>query len=245
MLRFVKVTPRAQPSSASRDVPPPAGLPDPREQATPEAAAEYQAANEEILQLTPEERSQSKKRGPYKRFDEEKRLKIAEDAVMNGSTWAANKWGINESTVRSIRDQRNLRMKEKRNDGNLEPLDSLPTNPRGRPKLLPEEVDNSVQRHLKAIRSSGGVVNRSIAMATGRGILRASQAKTDVTPGRLGVPWAVSMLRRLGYVQRKGTKAARKVPPNLQECRAEFLERIKTVVTSESIPREHAFSFYQ
>ncbi|ELU09881.1 hypothetical protein CAPTEDRAFT_207667 [Capitella teleta] len=174
MLRFLTITSHSstRPSSASQDDPPPEGLPDPSKQATPEAAAECRAANEEILKLTPEERTQSKKRGSHRHFDDEKRLKIAEDANMNGLA------GL-------------LR---------------------------------------------GSPVNRSITMATARGILKVSKAKTDLTPGSLRIPWAVSLLRRMGYVQRKGTKAAKKVLTNLDKIRAEFHERIKIVVTDKSIP---------
>jgi hypothetical protein len=47
----------------------------------------------------------------------------------------------------------------------------------------------------------------------------------------------------MGFVKRKGTKAARKVPDNMDEVKAEFHERIRNVVREFNIPGT-AFNYY-
>ena len=43
---------------------------------------------------------------------------------------------------------------------------------------------------------------------------------------QIGVKWAQSFLTCRGYVKRKATKAARKLPPNFEDFKAAFLHRI-------------------
>ena len=57
-------------------------------------------------------------------------------------------------------------------------------------------------------------------MATGRGILAGHRALQKENGGSnsisLGKPWATSIMQRMGFVKRKGTKAARKVSENVE-----------------------------
>ena len=54
----------------------------------------------------------------------------------------------------------------------------------------------------------------------------------------LGRPWAESVLRRLDFVRRKATKAAKKVPDNFAEIRQRFAARVANAVKEHSIPPE-------
>ena len=49
--------------------------------------------------------------------------------------------------------------------------------------------------------------------------------------------WAESILRRVNFVKRKGTKAAKKLPENFGEIKAAFLERIATSVRKTTSPK--------
>ena len=53
---------------------------------------------------------------------------------------------------------------------------------------------------------------------------------------QIGVKWAESFLSRRGYVKRKATKAARKLPPNFEDLKAAFLQRICSEVEQHAIP---------
>ena len=55
--------------------------------------------------------------------------------------------------------------------------------------------------------------------------------------------WAKSLLSRIGWVKRKGTKAARKVPANPEEIKEDFLKRVATKVTEHSIPPSMVVNF--
>jgi hypothetical protein len=94
-----------------------------------------------------------------------------------------------------------------------------------------------VQRHLRGIRAAGGIVNRSIVLASARGVLRVADGRNvDLNRG-----WAASLLKRMGYVRRKGTRAAKKVPSNIEAVSNEFHSRVKSVVQESTIPSEFSF----
>ena len=75
----------------------------------------------------------------------------------------------------------------------------------------------------------------------GRGILAARGTLEQKKSIDLGRPWAVSLMRRMGYAQRKGTKAARKLPDDIAAVTTTFHERIKNIATEFSIPRKCLF----
>lgn len=92
-------------------------------------------------------------------------------------------------------------------------LDSLPHQPRGRSTVLPRDIDDLVCRHLQAIRSAGGIINRHITVATANGIIRAPRPSLLVEHGRFfdfSVGWVNSIHHRINFTKRKATKAAKK-----------------------------------
>ena len=215
MLRYFKKIDKS--SSSKGDYPKPGpGQPDPNSQEDPVAASQCAAANAEINREHEKsaQGTSKRKRGEYAAYTEEQRLKIARYAVDNGPTKAARHFSallgrsLNESTVRSIRDQYRQRLQAKLSTTPageaMEPMVSLPRNKRGSSTLLPSDVDSAVQRHLRGIREAGGIVNRTIVLATGKGILRASgQCHSRIELTRT---WAASIMSRMNFVQRKGTR---------------------------------------
>ena len=65
------------------------------------------------------------------------------------------------------------------------------------------------------------------------------------SPIDLSKSWAQSFLRRLGYVKRKGTKAARKVPDDFEFIKMEFLSEIQKLVKTCDIPDDLMINFDQ
>ena len=61
----------------------------------------------------------------------------------------------------------------------------------------------------------------------------------------LGKKWAESFLLRRGYVKRKATKAARKLPTDFPELKLAYLKRIQEEVKSNTIPLQLLFNWDQ
>ena len=131
-----------------------------------------------------------------------------------------------------------------------EDITELPPAKRGRPLLLPAELDIKVCNHLKALRDAGSVVNRTIIIATARGIV------THINPALLSdhggsinltKPWAESLLRRMGWTKRKGTKDGRNLPsPEVfGPLKDKFLADISKAITDNSIPLPMVVNFDQ
>ena len=85
---------------------------------------------------------------------------------------------------------------------------------------------------LRGLRSSGSPIRSSIVIAVARGIVNhkknPSLLKEHGGQVELSKSWAKSFLDRLGYVKRKGTKTARKIPEDFPNVKAAFLDKVKT-----------------
>lgn len=203
------------------------GLPDPNEEKSEVEANSVQAANDAvdaILLKTPTKR----KRGEYAAYDDETRAKIARYAVDNGVARAARKFSghlehkVAESTVRSMRD---IYIKQKK-EGKVDTSSpTLPKSPRGNPLLLGESLDNEVQNWVKKIRVNGGVINARIVMAGAEAIVQKNaRYKLAKYGGHINITkyFAVSLLRRMGFVKRKGTKSVKQLPTDFDEIKKKF-----------------------
>jgi hypothetical protein len=110
--------------------------------------------------------------------------------------------------------------------------------PRGPPTLL-GKYEKEVVDYIQSLCLSGGMVNRPIVIVTARGIVinkEKSLLSNFGSPIDLSKSWAQSFLGRLGYVKRKGTKAARKVPDDFEFIKMEFLSEIQKSVKTCDIP---------
>ena len=218
------------------ETPPPSPLlPDPRKAETPEKAQNMVYANAEVHKVM----SSKRKRGEYNHYDSEQRAKIARYAVEHGVARAAKHFtgklckNVNESTVWSLK-KTYMKMSKGESSTASDDTDScseitvMEKKARGPPTLL-GKYEKEVEDYIHSIRLSGGVVNRSILIATARGIIINKEKCILSEFGghvELSRSWAQSFLRRLGYVKRKGTKAARKVPENFDMLKMEFLAEI-------------------
>lgn len=128
---------------------------------------------------------------------------------------------------------------EKKDDPDT--ITALPPAKRGRSTLLPTDIDTKLQKHITAARRAGAPINRRITVATAYGLVR--HHKRHLLPkhgGHLNLEkgWATSFLRRVRFVRRKATKAARKHPPNYEELQSAYHERISTAVSEFNPPDE-------
>ena len=156
-----------------------------------------------------------KKRGTYHHYSPDIRLQIGRHASIYGNRSAVKKFTlqlnheIQESTVRGLKAAYLKRIKT-----NSQDLTTLPHAFRGRPTKL-GEIDNLVQIYIRKLRDAGGIVNKNIVIASAIGIVKAKNPSLLVENGgtlQLSRPWAESLLRRMNFVRRKGTKQARNLP---------------------------------
>ena len=98
---------------------------------------------------------------------------------------------------------------------------------------------SQVQSYLRALREGGGAINTAIAKAAARGIV-VSQNRTLLTEYgggvELGKEWARSLLRRMGFVNRKASTKSKMTVEHFEKKKEQFLQDIKSVVTMEEIP---------
>ena len=77
---------------------------------------------------------------------------------------------------------------------------------RGRP-LLVGEFDVDIQTYIRALRKAGTPVSVPVVLAAAEGVITANRSALLKYGDHieLGRPWAVSILRRMGFVQRRGS----------------------------------------
>ncbi len=124
----------------------------------------------------------------------------------------------------------------------------MANNPRGRPLLLGDALDKQVQEMIRSIREAGGVINQTIVLSIARGIVSShdrSLLKEHGGPIDLSRTWVESIMGRMNFVRRKGTKAAKKLPDNIEQEKVDFLARICEKVVEHNIPPELIINFDQ
>ena len=225
------------------------GLPDPNKCSSIEQAKNCVSANAEIsLISSPKPHGNKRKRGDYIAYTPEQRLEIGQYGALHGASRAAKHFSkkldrpVNESSVRGMIKSYQKELKTENNNN----LTALPPSKRGRPVLLGDKLDNAVIHHVKAIRTEGGVVNSAIVIATARGILKDTNRgllHENGGPISLSKTWAKSILKRMGWVKRKGTKAARKLPDDYEHVRSNFLDTVEKTVKEKSIPKSMIVNF--
>ena len=236
LLRYFKPVNSHLPDPAgplSADIPPPA----------------IRQANLDVLSVEKRDASaKTRARGSYGRLTDKQRAQIGKYASENGNAAAVRRFSkeldrpLNESTVRSIKKNYYQELGKKRSSGDSldeAAVTSLPPKKRGRPLLLGETIDSNVQSYIKALRENGAAVTTSIAIATAKGITsKINRTLLQEYGGSVALTrsWAQSLLRRMGFVKRKGGTKTRVLPTNLDDLRATFLQQIQVTMEFEEIP---------
>uniref|UniRef100_A0A914USD6 DDE-1 domain-containing protein n=1 Tax=Plectus sambesii TaxID=2011161 RepID=A0A914USD6_9BILA len=239
MDRFIVQTPRsnlpkpvvATPSTPDQDLPNPNLFDD------PETARD---ANEAAKAAT----MKSGKRSNYNVVSLELKAKVGKYAAESSVTRARRHFQsqipftLKHSTVHGWKNEHLARLRNTKDS----------TVRAGRPLLLGKEVDDKIQEHLHRLRNQGGTVNGAVVSAVTRVYLK----KMDHAQYRLEGEEILSkrsffqsLMRRMGFVKRKGTKAAKKLPRNFDELRQNFFTKISPLVKAHEIPDQLIINFDQ
>ena len=96
----------------------------------------------------------------------------------------------------------------------------LPKRKTGRPLMMGEDLDRQVQAYLRDLGKVGGGVNKELAIASARGIIRKKDSRLlaeNGAPVALTKDWAHYLLVRMGYVKRKANSKVKVVAENFEE----------------------------
>lgn len=137
---------------------------------------------------------------------------------------------INESSIRTIRQQYLLRQKP-----STESLNEITPKRRLRPKLLGDELDKTVCDYIKDLRKAGGVINTNIVQSLGRGVI-ISEDPTLLDTIYLSRKWARSIMERMDFKKRKATKSVKHLPDDFDIIKRQYLDRIQKNISEHGIP---------
>ena len=180
-----------------------------------------------------------KRRGPYGIYSGELRAKIGRFAAQNSVAAARRKFSaelekdVNESSIRGMKDAYIKALKT--SDSPTE----LPKGTRGRPLHLGREWDDKAKSFINAVQKSGGSVSTKLVLAGTKGLLQGAKPPILAEHGgtlTLDKTWARSLLDRMGYTKRKGTKGVKNRPDDMDEITGRFHRRIGRRVRKFDIP---------
>ena len=171
--------------------------------------------------------------------DDKDRFQIETYATVHGASAAAKKFAtkdkpLNESSARRFSALYKEEIKKAKKD-KRDPKKELVPLPRGRPLLL-DSLDQMVQRCLLALRSQGGVVSRTIAIATARALI-ARNPQYNLGHVKIDSSWAQSLFRRMGFKRRMRTTGKVEIPEGARkEAELLYLHDIVSIVEKHNIP---------
>ena len=155
----------------------------------------------------------TRKRGP--KATPEVGAQIGRVATCNGNAKAVRAFpGVTDSTVPYL--QHNILLA-----GQRWTCHSVRASPRRRPVLLGSVVDQQVclQTYLTKLLQLCGVVNSATTLAAARGIQKATGSGQLHYLGR---GWSKSVMERMGFIMRKATRTAKKMPPHFEELNESY-----------------------
>jgi len=195
---------------------------------------DYQVSIQTIADST-----NSKKRKSYNRWSEKDRFQIGKYAAVHGASAAAKKFAtkdkpLNESSARRFSALYKEEIKKAKKD-KRDPKQELAHMPRGRPLLL-GSLDQMVQRFLLALRSRGGVVSRTIAIAVARALITRNP-QYNLGHVKVDSYWAQSLFRRMGFKRRMRTTGKVEIPEGARrEAELLYLHDIVSTIERHDIP---------
>ena len=98
--------------------------------------------------------------------------------------------------------------------------------------MLGEELDDKLKNYVQALRINGVPIGSSIVMAAGEGLIKAHDRTMLMQHGghlRITKSWAMSMLKRMGFVKHKATTNS---TPGMS---SEVFERMKAVFLEQLV----------
>ena len=155
------------------------------------------------------EKSLPKKRKAYTTFSAETRADIGKYAAENGNAAALKKFrcditDLGESTVRLFKKRYLEELKKVPHGGTVS---SIASRRRGRPLALGKEMDDDIQKYIKALRKTGTPINTAVILAAAEGIITAKDRTLLALHGghiELKSSWAKSWMSRMKLVKPRG-----------------------------------------
>lgn len=240
MDRFVIRIPAKKPPENHSD------LPNPEETADPYLT---EAINDEVILARESSKQNIRKRKQYGHYSDDTRIKVAKYAGMHGIANTVRYFErtqnmkINESTIRGW-----LKLyKEKLSSGETSKTITSIMKERGAP-LKAGKFEPEIRQYLQALRQNGAPVSRAIAISTGNAVVEFKEKSLLKKYGgtiEFGKPWAVSLFRRMGWVKRKGTKAARQLPTNFLEQKDAYIKLFTQKIEEGQIPKDLVINWDQ
>ena len=111
----------------------------------------------------------------------------------------------------------------------------------GHPLLLGEEMDVQVRAYISELHANGCPVNTAIVIATGQGIVKDYDSNLLSENGghlTLTKDWAKYLLKKLSFVKRRSSSAAKVSVNNLNQLKSQFIFDIQSIVEMEEIPSD-------
>uniref|UniRef100_A0A0L8GP41 DDE-1 domain-containing protein n=1 Tax=Octopus bimaculoides TaxID=37653 RepID=A0A0L8GP41_OCTBM len=193
-----------------------------------------EVANKEIQETLDKEtttvlRDEKRKRGEYTKFTTTEQSDIVRYPIQHGNMADTRHFDkiygcpVSESTIRGyVKKLKN----ELKSTKNIDDVFELPPAKRGRPLLLGEDLDNHMIHNIKSLHDSAlGIVKNQDH----------TQLKEYGSPIDISDSLAKSILKRMGFVKRKGTKASKTLPSNFKNIKDDFLDRVQTIVEKHKI----------
>ena len=114
-------------------------------------------------------------RRKYKKYTDQQRFQIEKYATENGTAALAQKYGpkfpqINKSTIKEFKKKHEVALRRSKNSARQETVKGL-TAEKGDCPLVPGKVDGMVQTYIRSVSNRGGVVMRSMAVATTKALM--------------------------------------------------------------------------
>lgn len=234
------------------------GLPDPSGPLSSTVpSSSIAACNAEVIAVLEKVASSGVKQ-PYCKLSPAQRYEIGKKAAEMGTTSAIRHYKrkypdlrLTEPTVRRIKnaylDERKKRPLDSSSD---DLLCELPLKKRGRPLLIGDDLDQKVQAYIKDMRKRGCVVNTAIVIAVGTGILMndasfISRFGSTNIPLTLTKDWAKYILKRMGFVKRRGNTKSKVTVDDFDKLKKLFSLEVRNAVSMDEIPPQLIINFDQ
>ena len=104
--------------------------------------------------------------------------------------------------------------------------------------LLGEEMDAQVRAHISELRANGCPINTAVVIAPGQGIVKDYDSNLlSENSGYLTLTkdWAKYLLKRMNFVKRRSSSAAKVSVNNFDQLKSQFIFDVQSIVEMEKI----------
>ena len=180
-----------------------------------------------------------KRTGGNNRYTPEQRAQGARLAIEFGSaTRAAEQMTlllgreVSESTIRGFK----AKYVKLAANGNG-PVTAIPDSQRGRPTIVPGDVEARLMVRLKTSAEKGQHISAKSTIRMCYAILKRLHPML-YSRIKLGKSWTQSLFRRMRWARRKVTRATRAPPHDYAVCKAQFHKKIRKLVKKYNVPSQ-------